>query len=713
MDIDALRINVDITDPTVLKSRKIVFAIGGDFAIGKTTDPNDKPGTVSIDARLPQLSVVGGLTPDSGPIRLVDVIEAYVGELPSPVKADVDALAFRYMSENSTWGFDVNVDSDLDIAIDGTKLFTVDQLGLSVSHDANGTAGTFSGGTTLLPDDPDFAVQLAMSAAYQPAGGWTFIGKQTGGKVPLLKLVTFYLPKGWLPDPNSSYSIDGLGVTIHSKDGSFTLTGKTAEPWQTPLDGLTLDANMTVGYRKSAPPTLLAADGTPIRQLDAVARSLVPADRTRALTVLEEGKAGYFGMLEVDFNWKGVDLTVFYNFDPDIQKFGIQWRKFSAYLEDNAKGEKIAVLSLKGMNLGELVEEMVSWATDGQRYSLSAPWSVLNSIDLGVFELTFNFKTNEVKFNLDIGPIELGLATINKIGLSYDSAQKQVLVNLEGRFLWKKDSGEPLGWDATDPSSTPAPPGGGNKYLDLRVLAMGQHVTVVEEGKQFKNVEEVINHIRGLEKTKKGLIPVNPDGPTGGQPGYDPDNSWFTAVDFGILKVDEGGKKADALVQANPSLAAAKAPTYFLQLAIVFDDPRLYALRIALDGPAAKMLAGLDFEIMYQQVSDTVGVYRAQIALPNVMRHLQLAPTRSPCPSSASPCTPTATSRSTWAFRGTRTSAARSPSRPSSTRAFRCWARRAFTSASSATTPPRASPRRTTAGSTRSSSPASACRWGG
>jgi hypothetical protein len=620
VEIEGLHINVDITDPTVLKSREIAFVIGGEFAIGDSKDPDHRPGTVSIDARLPQLSVVGGLTADSPPIALVDVIAAYVGELPSPVKADVDTLAFRYISQSSTWSFEVNVDSDLDITIAKKKLFTIDQLGLAVSHDADGTDGTFSGATTVLPEDPDVAAQLAVSAAYHKAGGWTFVGTQTSGQVPLLKLVTFYLPDGWKPAPEHTYGIDGLGLTIHSKDGSFTLSGKTAEPWQTPLDGLKLQAKMTVGYKKSAPPTLLDADGTPIRQIDAAARSLVPVHNTRALTVLEEGKTGYFGLLEVDFNWKGVDLTVFYDFEPEVQKFGVQWGKFNALIEDNAKGEKVAVLSLKGMTLGGLVEEMVSWATDGQRYSLSAPWNALDSVDLGVFELTFNFKTNKVAFNLDVGPIELGLATIKKIGLDYDSKAKKVNVTLDGTFLWKDDKDEPLGWDATDPSSAPAPTGGGNKYLDLRVLAMGQHVTVVEEGEQFKNVEDVVNTIRGLKKTKKGLIPVNPDGPTGGQPGYDPQNSWFTAIDFGVLKVDEAKKKdasTGALVEAD------KKPTYFMQLAIVFDDPRLYALRIALDGPAAKMLAGLDFEVMYQQVSDTVGVYRAQIALPDVMRHLQ------------------------------------------------------------------------------------------
>jgi hypothetical protein len=60
-----------------------------------------------------------------------------------------------------------------------------------------------------------------------------------------------------------------------------------------------------------------------------------------------------------------------------------------------------------------------------------------------------------------------------------------------------------------------------------------------------------------------------------------------------------------------------------VQFSAVWDDPVLYAARIALAGKAAKILAGLQFEIIYQQVSATAGVWRSRIALPTSLRTIE------------------------------------------------------------------------------------------
>ena len=66
------------------------------------------------------------------------------------------------------------------------------------------------------------------------------------------------------------------------------------------------------------------------------------------------------------------------------------------------------------------------------------------------------------------------------------------------------------------------------------------------------------------------------------------------------------------------------AAEYVFNLQVVFNDPYIYGLRIALAGESAKLFQGLDFQIMYQQVSETVGVYRSVITLPDAMRHLTI-----------------------------------------------------------------------------------------
>ena len=65
------------------------------------------------------------------------------------------------------------------------------------------------------------------------------------------------------------------------------------------------------------------------------------------------------------------------------------------------------------------------------------------------------------------------------------------------------------------------------------------------------------------------------------------------------------------------------AGDYAVTLQVVFADPDLYGLRLALAGEPAKILAGLDFEVLYRKISDTIGVYQAQIALPTAIRTFQ------------------------------------------------------------------------------------------
>ena len=91
------------------------------------------------------------------------------------------------------------------------------------------------------------------------------------------------------------------------------------------------------------------------------------------------------------------------------------------------------------------------------------------------------------------------------------------------------------------------------------------------------------------------------------------------------------------MITAREAAAAdEEADEYLLQLSMVFNDPTLYALRVALAGPMAKIFAGLDFQILYRQVSETVGCYSANIALPNLMRKFQIGVATITCRNSAS-----------------------------------------------------------------------------
>src|SRR5260221_1091643 len=134
------------------------------------------------------------------------------------------------------------------------------------------------------------------------------------------------------------------------------------------------------------------------------------------------------------------------------------------------------------------------------------------------------------------------------------------MVTLTGRFPW---TSELKPWDAAKPEPTPAPPGGGNELLDLRLLALGQHVSIVGSP-EFTSVTQAIDALRN----------IGPDDAPGAGPNasvaFDPNNSWLVATDFGLMKVKDESK----------ALAAGDGQ-YTVSLPTAFDAPKTDTRRVA------------------------------------------------------------------------------------------------------------------------------------
>ena len=189
-----------------------------------------------------------------------------------------------------------------------------------------------------------------------------------------------------------------------------------------------------------------------------------------------------------------------YNFDPNVKKVCLTWVGVgkACVEKDEKTKDTIAKFEFEKTSIGEMVERFVSWAT-GAKFGLVAPWNVLNEISLSKFELTYNFTKNKVSFGINIGPVDLGLFKLKGVSLEYNPENKsgeRFQITVDGQFVWEK--GDSISWNPDNPSSTPTPPGSGSKYLDLRLLAAGQHVTVGGLTEQ-RNVQKAIALLRDLK----------------------------------------------------------------------------------------------------------------------------------------------------------------------------------------------------------------------
>ncbi|WP_440134761.1 LysM peptidoglycan-binding domain-containing protein [Chitinophaga sancti] len=556
-------VDVSVYNVADVYKRTTNFLVSGKFTIGK--------GTITMVGGYPDFSLYGGLT--DGVIELSDLLALFGGEL--DLATSVTAFNYNYTPAQKYYEIGAVLEPDKPLVI--ANIFSIDNLSFNVNSN-NSTNTVFLGGQiTVLPDSAKIVMEL--SGMYATGLGWTFASKQTSGVVKIGDMLAYYIAPSWTPPDGFNYGIKGLSFNINTVTAYWQFGASTAEPWTIPFIGITIAGTAQIGYGKKEP----------------------------AKT------AGYYGAISANISWNNINITAFYNFNPDYQAYGITWGILTGEVEEKTVDGKVHQVATLRFNetttIGSLVELMVSWAT-GTSFGLAAPWNVLNSIPLNNLSLEYDFTAEKVSFNVGIGPINLGFVTINGIKVSYNSNDPNpdnngVIVTLDASSAW----GDIPSWNAAKPETTPAPPGQGNKYLDLRMLAMGQHVTL-DCFKTADNVQAAIACMSSLPDTKPGEIPAIH---------FDANSSWLTGMDFGLLQL--GGDKSNAIALAASTAAAAE---YFINMQIIFNDPYLYALRIALAGEPAKIFKGLDFQIMYKKISDTIGVYQAEIVLPDVMRKINM-----------------------------------------------------------------------------------------
>ncbi|HEY3733516.1 MAG TPA: hypothetical protein VGL63_06345 [Streptosporangiaceae bacterium] len=553
---------VTLQRPADLAKRTTDWVVRATFNIGG--------GTVLVTANGPGLVLRGALT--GGVIAFADLVNMFAPGYGQGLPGMPTVTAFAANLTPASGDYEVSCDLNLgwQFSIAGTVLFTIDALTFAATSVSGLVSGQL-GGTVAIAG----TIPLQLSARYDPVAQWRFEAAQPADAAyPLTALIRQFT--GWDIDTEDDYAIGGVRLSVAANQGDWAASGHTVgETWVVPFLGATVTGNFRAG-RSTA--------------------------------------AGAYGRLEATFNWQNVSIVAYYDYNQSANVFGVRWGGLEGVITGPADGLYTATLRLSSTTtLGSLVETMVGWAT-GSPFALEAPWSLLNSVQLPAVNLVYTFvpgtgtganAAGSVSVSVDIGPIDLGFARIDSAGLIYnpDAAQK-VAITLTGLFPWNADgsSGDTgtLGpWDTSKPGTTPAPPGLGNKYVDVRLLTLGQHVTIAGLS-QTTSVPDAISLMSQMVPPEAETIPTVD---------FDPAIGWIIGADLGFVRFGEEG---------------AADSGYLVTAQAIFNDPLLYALRIALAGEKAKVFAGLDFQIMYRQVSDTAGVYQAELALPDAMRHLTI-----------------------------------------------------------------------------------------
>src|SRR6266481_3518884 len=333
----------------------------------------------------------------------------------------------------------------------------------------------------------------------------------------------------------------------------------------------------------------------------------------RSLIGLNYDGTGFSGSVLSTWTYDAINLELIFKYTFEgtgNQTLAVTWQGFTATY--TSKDEQIA-FSLKGWSLGSMIQALVRTLGDPY-FTLPSPWDLLNQVSLDGLSVNVSLQ-NGLAFGERLSasytlssPLELGFIRIDALKFVRTAKDanggNKVTLQIVGSSPISSQLGDLMKPGGQDVQNMPPVPGRGSEYFKVFLLVLGQRVGITGSP-SFANTEAVIKALEGVPSTQGKTNPVNPD-PTGqpaGQPYYNQSNNWLIAGHLGLLQV-AGVWTVDAMV--------------------VFNDPNLYGLRLALAGTKAGGLAGLAIDILYKKITDDIGLFQINFTFPDSIRNINM-----------------------------------------------------------------------------------------
>jgi hypothetical protein len=553
----------------------------------------DAPGSgvnIGVSVSLPDLFIQGEMRAGDV-IPLSDAFIYYFGNPGPPTTTDkvanVTALGFSADPIAQTYHAEAAImftTGQGGLAAPGWNIDLVvitvalEELSFWIDLNSGRVGGGISGVFALNPEAAlgDFTrPRLMLKAEYpiqdpEDAVGWNFSGYlYPGTSIDLIEVVARFLGLGYAPPSVPSLTVDRLYFAFSTGSQSYALGGTISARWTPEI----FDTVLRVSAAASID---IARQGSQAAGVPATGRlyGRFAINKISVEAAMDVGVPERTYLFKVQFGELWLQAVT-------------SWRG-----EPNDRHQAIS-LQLGGTTLGEVLEYLVNLAAPTLGFSLDPPWDVLKRIELSRFVLTLDPKYNIVEFVFR-ADVDLVVAKIGTVGVRYThGGNGKVDLILEGAFLGQRYEGDKaLRWDViNDPP--PAIPGQGSALVDLRYLGLGQRI-------RLQNPPNTVRET--LAQLEQYMRPVdNPNNLPGatGPLAFSADSQWLAGLDIGLM-----------------------AGT--VDLGLIFNDPVLYGLSVALGGEKAGSLAGLRFEILYKKITDTIGMFRVELRIPDAFRTFQL-----------------------------------------------------------------------------------------
>lgn len=521
---------------------------------------------LAVSGYIPQMRFYGELeiTEKKQP-DLQDMMEAFDAKAPAEWNAEEKLLASANIVisvPERQFLIDAYLNDVLSITV-GNERISLEEIAVRVEIGPSERTFHIEGTIGFGGDEENKSDYFAFLLGADYREGWLFQGGLKKGEVNIGKLLENMFGIENILEDFFQIVLDGLEVEYSTRTGGFSLMASFYTSWFTVL-------------------------------------GVTPKLGGRILLKKEQGEqdslyGAALAYLDIEIFRILVQMDDFYSVRPSYV-FRLEFQKLylQATYEENREKDEILTITMGGVTLGGLVEELVHLLNGNAKFSLPAPWNLLNKIELSRFSLVLNTTKKTAAFLYQVDLSIPGLMEVRQVGLKYSrkSGKGGIDFVLTGRLLTTEYTQDtPLCWDVLDERPPQNTATSGTK-LEVYYVGLGQHLDTGE----VISSDSITEALSQLKKQITG-------GEAGGLPDvrYCEEINWLFGVDFKISDMFRFG--------------------------MVLNDPVLYGAVIQVEASLKSPLAafnGLFFELLYKKISDDVGMFRITFMMPERFRRIQL-----------------------------------------------------------------------------------------
>lgn len=252
----------------------------------------------------------------------------------------------------------------------------------------------------------------------------------------------------------------------------------------------------------------------------------------------------------------------------------------------------VLTVTLQNFTIGGIIKALMRVLRPNVNFRLPKPWDLLNRIGFPTVHILFDTVTKDISVTLPVD-LDLLLLQIEEVGFTYvkregmEDAEFNILIKYHSPFsIETEEDGDFYLWDAFHKPAPGIASEQERKKFEILYLGLGRRINLgirdVQDQPLFGILDICRRNVREVDSLPAGV--------------YDSAYGWFIGARFRVLE--------------------------FLEAGLLFYDPVLYGIQAKVLNNDIVPLKGLDITIYYRKATENIGLFYANVCLPDCIRNM-------------------------------------------------------------------------------------------